>query len=145
MIPKSLPPSTPIRVLCVDDQEDITTVVRMLITEESNMQCVGCLASVEHLVEDVRALPAPPDVVILDATMPGRSPMMALEELAGACPKTRTLIYSAHNDPAFIRHAKLAGAWGWVCKDDEPTSLLRAVREVADGRPVWPVGPKRTS
>lgn len=126
------------RVLCVDDRADNAAVIRMLIDSDPGMTCVGCLESADGLVEDVLGRDPRPDVVILDATMPGRDPLEALGELAARVPATRTLIYSgACDDRVLIGRAMGAGAWGCVDKADAPSSLLRAVREVAAGRTSW--------
>lgn len=133
-----------IRVLFVDDNRDLLTVLRMVINAETDMRCVGGLASADHLVAEVRRLcthpPRPtPDaaaqlVVILDATMPGKDPLEAMSELAAAFPQVRTIIYSGHAGPVFIDRAINAGAWGYVSKRHEPAVIIRAVREVSAGR-----------
>lgn len=132
----------PTRVLCVDDSPDITAVMRMVIETEPTMQCVGCLASADHLIEKVRALSPPPNVVLLDATMPGKSPLAVMSEMAAEFPEIKTIIYSGHHDQAFIDRAKDAGAWGFLSKSDEPETILRAVREVAAGNVWWAAPPK---
>src|SRR5688572_8240221 len=81
------------RVLCVDDLPDITALIRLIIDAEGTMQCVGCLESANHLVDEVRRLGGV-DVVLLDATMPGRDAFEAMSELAREFPQTRALIYS---------------------------------------------------
>jgi DNA-binding NarL/FixJ family response regulator len=102
------------------------------------MECVGCLGSANDLVAEVRGRDPRPDVAVLDANMPGRDPMQAMKELTAEWPSTRTIIYSAHDGPAFISRARDAGAWGCVSKHAEPKELVRAVRDVAAGRPAWP-------
>jgi DNA-binding NarL/FixJ family response regulator len=100
------------------------------------MQCVGCLASADHLVEEVRRLTAAPDtslVILLDATMPGKSPFAAMIEVAAEFPSVRTIIYSGYDDPAFIERALEAGAWDCISKRDDPEAIVRAVREVVAG------------
>lgn len=72
-------------------------------------------------------------MLIHDANMPGMDPLAAMQALAVACPGTRAIIYSGHDDQAFVDHAVDAGAWGCVSKHDEPEAILRAVREVAAG------------
>jgi DNA-binding NarL/FixJ family response regulator len=136
----SSPSATKIRVLFVDDNQDLSTVLRMVIDAEPDMLCVGSLASADHLVAEVRRLctkaPAPTTdaathlVVILDATMPGKDPVEAMSELAAAFPHVQTIIYSGHDDPRFIDRAIDAGAWQYVSKREEPAALTRAVREV---------------
>lgn len=133
-----------IRVLFVDDNRDLSAVLRMVIDAEPDMRYVGSLVSADKLVAEVRRLctqaPRPthdaatPLVVILDATMPGKDPLEAMSELAAAFPQVRTIIYSGHDDPGFIERAIDAGAWGCVSKSDEPTAITRAVREVWAGR-----------
>jgi DNA-binding NarL/FixJ family response regulator len=133
--PKS---SGPTRVLCVDDIPDVADAIRLIIDSDPSMQCVGCLRSANDLVAKVRGRNPRPDVVVLDATMPGRDPIDAMRDLAAECPSARTIIFSAHDDPGFIDRARSAGAWGCVSKDAEPRELVRAVREVAAGRTAWP-------
>ncbi|MEK6701793.1 MAG: response regulator transcription factor, partial [Planctomycetota bacterium] len=125
------------RVLCVDDNADITEVMRMVIDTEPTMRCVGCLASADHLVEKVRRMSPLPEVVLLDATMPGKSPLVAMSELAAAFPEIRTIIYSGHDDPGFMEQAREAGAWGCVSKNDDPSAILHAVRRVTTGNALW--------
>lgn len=135
----------PIRVLCVDDSPDITMVMRIVIESAPMMECVGCLSSADHLVEEARRLTAPPNpkslVVLLDATMPGKNPLAAMSELATDFPEIKMIIYSAHDDEAFIDRAMDAGAWGCVSKNDHPDTVLRIVREVAAGNAWWPPRP----
>ena len=128
-------PST--RVLCVDDNQDLTAALRMVIDSEPKMQCVGCLTSADDLIEKVRRLgPLPASaslVILLDATMPGKDPFAAMSELAAEFPRIKTVVYSGHDDPDFIDKAVSAGAWGCVSKHEDPRTILEAVREVAAG------------
>lgn len=131
-------PASPTRVLCVDDGPDITAVVRMLVESDPGMAWAGSLGSADRLLETVRGLRPPLDVVILDATMPGKDPLIALREMTAEFPKIRTIIYSGHGDAGFVARAMNAGAWGCVSKSDEPDAILRAVRDVAAGNVCWP-------
>ena len=125
----------PTRVLCVDDNVDATSVLRLLIGTDPTMCCVGCLSTVDQMETEIARLGADaPLVVILDATMPEKSPLEAMRRLAPRFPKTRMIVYSAHDDPAFVQRAMDSGAWGFVSKNDEPRSILHAVRDVATGR-----------
>src|SRR5258705_7049319 len=102
LVPQS-PPSVgshdqpSIGVLCVDDQPDVTATMRLVIDCDPKMRCVGCLASADHLVEEVRTLK--PDVVLLDASMPGRSPFEAMSELATRFPDVKAIVFSGYDDP----------------------------------------------
>ncbi len=92
------------------------------------MHCVACISSCDRLVEDVRAWD--PEVVVLDAHMPGEDPFVAMSELAVELPSVKTIIYSGNDDRAFIDYAMKAGAWGCASKADTTESFLRILREV---------------
>ncbi len=125
----------PIRVLCVDDMPDVTACLQMLIASDPSMACVGCLASALDLPRQILACEPAPDVLILDATMPGTDTLETLRALAAECPNLRTIIFSGHDDPAFIDRVIDAGAWTCVSKSAPSTALLDAVRYVAQYTP----------
>jgi DNA-binding NarL/FixJ family response regulator len=131
---------TAIRVLCVDDRREVTEVMRLLIDAqmESKMICVGCLDSADRLVDEVRRLEPHPDVVLLDASMPGRDPFDAMIQLQNELPETRTIVFSGDQDEAAAGRALDAGAWGCVSKYDPTPTIMHAVREVASGRMYFP-------
>lgn len=121
-----------IRVLCVDDVADVTKVLQLLIDMEPDMECVGCLALADDMVDRARDLKA--DVVLLDATIPsGKSPFEVMSELSSRSPQVKTIIFSGYTGQAFMDRANAAGAWGCVSKNDPPQEVLQAVREVAAG------------
>ncbi len=126
-----------IRVLCVDDSRDLTEALTMLLSCEHDMLCVGCLASADAVVEEVRRLKA--DVVIMDATMRGKNPFDAICELLAAVPQTRAIVFSAWEEAALLNKAVTAGASGLVCKTSDPETIVVAVREVAAGRKFFPI------
>ncbi|HEX8875878.1 MAG TPA: response regulator transcription factor [Phycisphaerales bacterium] len=119
-----------IRVLCVDDLVDVTAALRMIIGTDPSMLCVGCLSSANDLVAEILGRQPRPDVVIVDASMPGRDPLSAIAELATRCPETSAIVFSGHDDEAFIDRATRAGAWSCVSKSSDPKAILQAVREV---------------
>ena len=134
----------PTRVLCVDDNPDIIMVLRMVIDTDETMRCVGGLESADRLLQEVRRLNPPPDVVLLDAIMRGASPLAVMAQMAAEFPAIRTVFYTGNTDPEFIDRAITAGAWGCVSKSEDPDTILRAVRAVAAGSTWWPQLPPRS-
>jgi len=128
--------AAPTRVLCVDDRRDVVESMRLVIDSDEKMECVGCLDSADDLASEVKRLR--PDVILLDACMPGTDPFTAMRELARLCPATRTIVYSGLDDDAFVDQVLRAGGWGCISKRDEPTEMLRAIRAVIAGRVVLP-------
>jgi DNA-binding NarL/FixJ family response regulator len=125
-----------VRVACVDDNEEFTKLLRDRIGREPDLEYVGSRASADDLVPFAEGVAA--DVLVLDASMPGRDPFAALGDAAGALPQLRVLVFSGHDDPALIEQAIEAGAWGYVCKDAGMPGLLDAIRRVGSGEFVRP-------
>lgn len=136
MIDRSTDRVTPIRVLVIDDSPDITEMLSYLIGVEPDLECVGCLHSANDLLENVQSLR--PDVLILDASMPGKAPLTALEECATAFPSLLAIVYSGYDDPSLVERVIDAGAWGFVSKREDPDSVVRAIRTVAAGKVAFP-------
>jgi CheY-like chemotaxis protein len=119
------------RVVCVDDNADIRDLYAAIIGAEQDMEVVRCLPSAEQLVEQVIELKA--NVVLLDLSMPGKSPLAAINELVSAKSTARVIVFSGHDDDATIDEALDAGAWGLVSKHDDVDQVVNAVRQVASG------------
>jgi len=125
-----------IRVMLVDDSRDVIEPLSYLIGIEGDMECVGLLESADDLGERVRDLS--PDVLLIDARMPGRDSLEAIRELASQLPEIRSVVYSGFDDRELIDSAVDASAWGWIRKGDDPALLLKAIRSVAAGKVVFP-------
>jgi DNA-binding NarL/FixJ family response regulator len=66
--------------------------------------------------------------------MPGGGGLKTLEGLRQACPQTRVLVLTMHEDPSYLRASLAAGASGYVAKSAVDADLLAAIRSVAQGR-----------
>lgn len=121
-----------IRVLIVDDHAIVRAGLRMLINPQPDMEVVGEAADGHEALCQARA--ANPDVLTLDLTMPGGGGLKTLERLRQACPHTRVLVLSMHEDPSYLRASLAAGASGYVAKSAVDGELLAAIRSVAQGR-----------
>ncbi len=132
VLPADALPTGPARVLCVDDNIDLTTALEAMIASNPALQCAGCINSAWNLTADVCAIAPPPHVMILDATMPGLDLFVTLRELVRLVPSVRIIIYSGHDDAVFKARAHAAGVFACVSKGDEPASLFRSVCEAAN-------------
>ena len=86
-----------IRVLIVDDHAIVRAGLRMLINPQPDMEVVGEAADGHEALCQARE--ANPDVLTLDLTMPGGGGLKTLERLRQACPLTRVLVLTMHEDP----------------------------------------------
>lgn len=123
---------TLMRVLICDDHSLVRSGVRRLLEHENDVEISGEAANAEEAISRVRE--NPPDIVVLDILMPGRSGIDALSDIGSACPSTKILMLSTLDDPAYARHALAAGAAGYVLKDNADTELVPALHDVHAGR-----------
>ena len=121
-----------IRVLIVDDHAIVRAGLRMLINHQPDMDVVGEAADGHEALCQARE--ANPDVLTLDLTMPGGGGLKVLERLRQACPQTRVLVLTMHEDPSYLRAVLAAGGSGYVAKSAVDGELLAAIRSVAQGR-----------
>jgi len=133
-----------IRVLCVDDNRDITEQLGRCIAHQPDMESVGFLSTANNFRVEVEKIR--PDVVLLDMSMPGDDPLVALRELTDAARvapgakaggggrrAVRVIVFSGRGDREAVDSAVNAGAWGFVSKDAEIPVILDAIRDVARG------------
>ena len=104
----------------------------MLLDAEADFEVVAEAADARGAVFELRS--HRPDVVLLDVVMPGRSGIEAIPDLLKESPKTRVLVLSMQDDPAYVREAFGAGAKGYVLKEAVDAEVVGAIREVAEGR-----------
>jgi two-component system, NarL family, response regulator NreC len=117
-----------IRVMIADDHAILRSGLRLLVNAQADMEVISEAPDGEQAVQ--AAHDTKPDVALMDLTMPGTGGMRALQEILRDCPKTRVLVLTMHNDPAYLRSALWAGASGYVLKRSVDAELLTAIRAV---------------
>ncbi len=120
-----------IRVLLADDHATVRMGFRLLL-EGAGATVIGEADSGEAAVSAFDR--SPPDVLMMDVSMPGIGGLGALERVRAHHPDARVLILSAHDDAQIPTRALRAGATGYLSKRAHPDELLRALTSVARGQ-----------
>jgi len=123
---------TPIRLLIADDHAVLRSGLRMLLEVQRDMAVAGEAGDGAEVLEKARALQ--PDIVLMDLSMPGPHSGEVIRQVLRASPKTRVLVLTMHDDPAYLASAMAAGAAGYVVKKVADSELLTAIRAVHGGR-----------
>lgn len=123
---------SPIRVLIADDHAVLRAGLRMLLGAHSDIEVVGEAGDGSEVSRKARELL--PDVVLMDLSMPGPHSGEVIRDVLRACPKTRVLILTMHDDSAYLASAMAAGAAGYVVKKVADSEVLSAIRAVHAGR-----------
>lgn len=123
--------TAPIRVLIVDDQELVRAGIRLILSDEVDIDVVGERADGDEVVEAVRDLR--PDVVLLDIRMRRVDGLSALRLLRRTDAPPPVLVLTTFSDDEVLWGALGEGAAGFLLKDSSASDVLRAVRLVAAG------------
>lgn len=120
-----------IRVLIADDHTLVRAGLRALLDTQADIEVTGEAEDGVTVIEICSR--QRPDVVLLDLTMPGRGGILAAEELRHTCPESKVLVLTMHEDAAYARLARNAGAAGYVLKRALATDLIDAIHAVHRG------------
>ncbi len=122
-----------LRVFLVDDHAMFRAGVRAELGV--HVDVVGEAGSVSQAISGISA--TEPDVVLLDVHMPEGGGRAVLETIRRTHPQVQFLALSVSDAAEDVIGLIRAGARGYVTKTISPDDLAAAVRQVADGEPVF--------
>ena len=118
-----------LRVLIVDDEDDMRALVRNLIEIADNgLAVTGEAADGDEALRRWRE--ERPDVVLLDQRMPGLSGLETAEVILRESPNQAVILFTAFLEPDIRQRAENLGVKACVKKDDARKVILR-LRECA--------------
>jgi len=125
-------PSSPIRVLVVDDVMETRANIRKLLDNEPDMQVVGAARTGREAIQLYSELM--PDVMTTCINMPEMDGIAATIAICKQHPGARVIILSVQGDQNYMRRALLAGACDYLTKPCVPDELLTSIRQAARSR-----------
>jgi DNA-binding NarL/FixJ family response regulator len=124
-----------ITLLIVDDHPLFRQGVADSLALEADMLVMGQAASGEDGLDLIRTLK--PQISLMDINLPGMNGQQITHLVVQDKLPTRILLLTGYDEMEQAVHAALAGAAGYLAKDIEPQNLVKAIRDVADGRYVF--------
>ena len=124
-----------ITVLLADDHHLVRRGFRRLLEDDPRLEVVGEAANGDEAVRLATELR--PQVVVMDAAMPGMSGMAATRAIRAAAPDIAVLMLSMHSEETVVRQAMDAGARGYVLKNVVDLDLAAAIVRVAAGETLF--------
>jgi two-component system, NarL family, invasion response regulator UvrY len=119
-------------VLIVDDQFLVRQGLKQTLSEE----CRGIVISEAQSTGEASAQikKKPWNVVILDITLPDKNGFQILQEIRSKRPTTRVLVLDEHNNHNHAMRSVEMGAAGYVTMGAGRTEMVRALKNVLDGK-----------
>lgn len=124
-----------IRILLADDHALVRKGVQLIISYEKDLSLVGEVADGQALISLVQEVDA--DLVVLDLEMPKMNGLTVIPKLRELNPDLKILVLSMHPEDLYGHTAKQLGVDGYLRKDEEPKSLIEAIRRVHKGEKVF--------
>lgn len=122
-----------VRIVIVDDEPLIRSGFRFVLSADPRIEIVAEASDGAEAITLVRA--HRPDVVLMDVRMPGVAGPAATAEIV-ASGETRVLAMTSFDSEDQLFEMLVAGAFGYLLKDEPPARIIEAVRLTADGETV---------
>lgn len=123
--------NTRYRVLLADDHALVRAGIRALLESIPLVEVAGETGDGQQALDWVRR--DPPDVLLLDVSLPGLNGMEVADRIRRMQLPTRVLMLSMHSGPEYVARALAAGAAGYLIKDAAFDELAAAITSVARG------------
>ena len=122
-------------IFIVDDHPVIRLAVRMLL-ENQNYKIVGESDNGVDAMQMIRE--AAPDLVILDISIPKLDGLEVLSRFQAMALPLKVLVLTAQSPALFAVRCMHSGAAGYVCKQEDLSELLSAIKAVLAGYNYFP-------
>ena len=121
-----------LRILLADNHAVFRRGERGLLQRQLGWRVVGEAANAKETIEKTKKLK--PDVVIVDIGMPGLDGVRATRQILHAVPNAKVLVLTMHLSDQMVQSALEAGASGYILKSDPAKSLVKAVKDLSNGK-----------
>lgn len=121
-----------IKILLADDHHIVRAGVRQLLEGAPDLRVIaeaGDGEEAQALIQKHK-----PDVAVLDIQMPKASGIEVTRWVRAHLPEVGVLILTAYDDDPYVMAVLQAGANGYVLKTGQADELIRAVRDVNEGK-----------
>src|SRR5690606_5241249 len=119
------------RLVIVEDQTAIREMLVEILRLDANYQLVGESGDGQSAL--ALCLEVKPDLLVLDAKLPGLNGVDLLRRVSKKLPDMRVLVFSGHENPVLIREMLESGAHGFVEKTAGLFEFKKGLETVAHG------------
>jgi DNA-binding NarL/FixJ family response regulator len=121
-----------VRILLVDDHPTVREGIAALIGRQSDLEICGKAAGIQDALQLVDELS--PDLAVVDLSLRDGHGLDLTKQIKRRNTDIKVLIHSMYDESMYAERAIKAGACGYVNKQEDPQTLLEAIRDVHRGR-----------
>jgi len=121
----------PYKILLADDHILVRESIRRSIEENPGLIVVGEVSNGLELLDFLKKTAV--DLVVLDISMPYLQGLEAAKEIKKTYPEVKILVLTMHKSKGHIYQALMAGADGYLLKENACTDLISAINTIRQG------------
>lgn len=119
------------RILVVDDHPIVYDGLAMLIHQEDDMRVCAKTRNGTDTIMAVRQYRI--DLAIIDVLLKKTTGFEVAKKIQLLCPEIKVLMFSMSDDPWHVKQAFLAGAKGYITKDELSETVIDGIRHILKG------------
>ena len=124
----------PIKVILADDHAVVRSGIKQFLESTGEIQVLAEAGNGEEAMKIIQK--HRPDVVVLDIQMPKASGIEVTRWMRKNDFSTGVLVLTAYDEDPYVNAVLQAGANGFVLKTATPEEIIRAVKDVFEGKSV---------
>jgi len=120
-----------IKVMIADDHSLMRQGLKQLLELDEKIKVIDEATNGEEAIK--KALTTKPDVILLDINMPKLNGIEALRRLKDTGIDSKIIMLTIHDEREYLYETINIGADGYVLKDADADTLVKAIKDVFDG------------
>jgi len=122
----------PYHLVLADDHVLFRQGLERILEKKGDLEVIGQAGDGLELLNLLKKLT--PHMIILDISMPNLRGLEAIHEIKGMNPNVKVLVLTMHKDRDYLYQAIVAGAKGYLLKEDAEKELFSAIEKVRQGK-----------
>jgi two-component system, NarL family, invasion response regulator UvrY len=120
------------RIIIADDHAVVRMGMQLILDETNDLGICDEACNGQELMHKLANNHF--DLLIMDASMPGRDGLDLLREIKGAFPKLPVMVFTMNNDDNYAIRMIKAGAAAYVLKETQSAEIIQIIRIVITGK-----------
>lgn len=120
-----------IRIFVVDDDLVLRQGLKVLLSQDPDLQIIGEASDGEEAVASAEVLH--PDLMLMDIEMPGIGGIEAARQITKRLQNVKVLMLTSHDSEGYFFDALRAGASGYILKRSDADEIISAIKSVEMG------------
>jgi DNA-binding NarL/FixJ family response regulator len=122
------------RIYLADDHRLVREGIKLILSQRKDFIVAGEAGDGLELLSLLKH-PPEPDIVLMDISMPKLRGLEAIREIKELSPQVKIIVLTMHREEDYLCQAFLAGAEGYILKEDVAKGLFDALDSVLAGKP----------